>query len=82
MDGREGQEGVQRIVDAGKAAVGFVLSAVPTAQIMRVADAGQLLPAKVRRQYKHILVHIYIYSYIYTYVYMHAWSDDLVVHSC
>lgn len=47
VDGREGKEGVEKLVDCGKAAVGFVLSAVPTAQIMRVADAGQLLPAKV-----------------------------------
>ena len=39
--------GVQRLVDCAEAAVGFMVSPVPTAEVMKVADAGQLLPAKV-----------------------------------
>jgi len=48
VDGREGSGGVARQVQAGNAVVGFLMSAVPAECIMRVADAGQLLPAKVR----------------------------------
>ena len=47
VDGREGSGGVARQVQAGNAVVGFLMSAVPAECIMRVADAGQLLPAKV-----------------------------------
>ena len=48
VDGREGLGGIERLIDHGQAAVGFVVGAVSTAQIMKVADADQLLPAKVR----------------------------------
>jgi uncharacterized protein (DUF1015 family) len=47
VDGREGASGVKGLIDHGDAAVGFLVSRVPTEDIMRVADAGQLLPAKV-----------------------------------
>lgn len=47
VDGREGAVGVERLVDSGEAAVGFLVCPVPTEEVMRVADAGQLLPAKV-----------------------------------
>jgi len=46
VDGREGYQGVQRVVDSGEAALGFVVGAVSTKQIMAVADASKLLPPK------------------------------------
>jgi hypothetical protein len=47
VDGREGAEGVERLVTTGEAVAGFLVCPVSTSEIMRVADAGQLLPAKV-----------------------------------
>lgn len=47
VDGKEGAHGVETLVDSGAAAVGFMVCPVPTSAVMRVADAGQLLPAKV-----------------------------------
>jgi uncharacterized protein (DUF1015 family) len=46
VDGREGPSGVEKLVDSGAAAVGFLVSAVSTGKIMEIADAAQLLPAK------------------------------------
>ncbi|KAJ1424881.1 hypothetical protein B484DRAFT_94924 [Ochromonadaceae sp. CCMP2298] len=46
VDGREGKAGVERIVHSGEAALGFVVGAVSTGQIMDVADAALLLPPK------------------------------------
>ena len=47
MDGKEGAHGVEKLVDSGAARVGFLVCPVPASAVMRVADAGQLLPAKV-----------------------------------
>jgi uncharacterized protein (DUF1015 family) len=62
VDGREGATGVKGLIDHGDAAVGFLVSRVPTEDIMRVADAGQLLPAKVRSDLMHLLSHLCIVS--------------------
>jgi uncharacterized protein (DUF1015 family) len=48
IDGRKGKAEVQRLVDAGEAAAGFVVRRVCTRRIMSLADANHLLPPKVR----------------------------------
>ena len=46
MCGNEGVEGLESRVDSQKASVAFRVGTVTVSDIMRVADAGQLMPPK------------------------------------
>jgi len=48
VDGREGFEGLERRVDSKAAVVAFAIGRVSVQRIMKIADANQLLPPKVR----------------------------------
>ena len=67
MDGREGSAGIERLVDHGQAAIGFMVGAVSTGQIMKVADAEQLLPAKVM----NLFLPFYFMCFYYYFLTLH-----------
>jgi uncharacterized protein (DUF1015 family) len=46
IGGIRGPEELSRIVDSGKAAIGFSLFPTSVAQLMRIADANQIMPPK------------------------------------
>lgn len=50
VDGREGFEGLERRVGSKAAVVAFAIGRVSVQRIMKIADANQLLPPKVRER--------------------------------
>ena len=46
IGGIRGTEELERLVDSGKAAVAFSMHPTSVAQLMAIADAGQIMPPK------------------------------------